>query len=334
MEHNAPHANARFEGYYSKFDLPSGSHLAVIFSNVKTAQTKPHKISLTYVPKDSMQIFQKEIAPDQMELKTLSKDYDFVLSAPGVGFIKWNKDSLTEYDLTCEEFSFKGKTTTRIPWSTSTNTPEGLLAYLPLPLHWHVHSLGSQCDYSLEIPGYNLPASDASGAAIVHQEKNYALGFPSAHMWMQAQDGDHSFCAAGGQILGMEAFLLGYRSKDIDIDFRPPFAVRIAGWSPFMTYASNWNEREFRLSLQSFRQKIVVEAKAPRGSFFSLSAPFPEGHRENYLGQSFQATIVVHVYQSGWFGPWRLMKKDIFRNASLEFGAGYYPPAGSKDTIN
>ena len=135
-------------------------------------------------------------------------------------------------------------------------------------------------------------------------------------------------------MLGLEAFLLGYRSNDLNIDFRPPFAVRLAGLSPFMSYKPDWDNRSFELSVQSFRQKITVKAKAPKGSFFPLSAPFPEGHRANFLNQSFQATFEVKIYESGWFSPWELVREDTFEAASLEFGAGYYPPRGTEERFH
>lgn len=101
-----------------------------------------------------------------------------------------------------------------------------------------------------------------------------------------------------------------------------------------MSYSTDWEGRTFEASMQSFRHKITVKASAPVGSFFSLSSPFAEGFRENFLGQSFKATIGVKVFKSGWFGPWRLVREDRFENGSLEFGGGYYPPAGSKERFN
>lgn len=332
MEHHAPHSSSVFEGYYSKFDLPSGAHLALIVCKVKSAKERPDMVSFNYVPAgNAHKTFQKEVWVDRLDMVTFGKDNDFGLEIPGMGYARWHADSTTEYSFEHPDFSFHGKTTTRTPWSSGTETPEALLVNLPLPLHWHVQSLASECDFDMKIPGYDLPASDQSGKAVVHQEKNWAQSFPAAHMWLQARNGDRSFCAAGGQILGMEAFLLGYRSKDLNIDFRPPFAVRLAGLSPFMSYTSNWEDRSFELSVQSFRQKITLKAKAPKGSFFSLSAPFPEGHRPNFLAQSFEATFEVKIYESGWFGPWKLVQEDKFDGASLEYGAGYYPPRGSEE---
>lgn len=334
MEHHKPHPSAVFEGYYSKFDLPSGAHLALVACRIKDAKQKPYMISFTYVPAPGHgKTFQKELWAESMEMTPASNGNGFRISMPGTGFINWDSNG-TEYDVECSEFSLKAKSTSTTPWSKTADTPESLLVRLPLPLHWHVQSLASECTFKLEIPGQNLLTIDKSGEAMIHDEKNWAHSFPSAHMWLQARDGDRGFCCAGGQILGMEAFLLGYRSKNLNVDFRPPFAVRFAGLSPFLSYSSNWDDRTFEASIQSFRQKIVVKASAPAGTFFSLSSPFPEGHRENYLGQSFQATIEVKVYESGWFSPWRLVREDRFQNGSLEFGGGYYPPAGSKQRFH
>lgn len=334
MEHNSPHSGAAFEGYYNKFRLPSGANLIIVICNVNKAKSKPRKLSVTYVPLDASKIWQKEFFPEFMQMRKTGDGHAFTLDVPGIGFAKWHDNSVTEYEFSNEFFTFEASTTNRTPWSDLTSTPESLLVNLPLPLHWHVHSLDSSSTFKLQLSDYDLVASDKSGAASVHQEKNWAFSFPSAHMWVCAREGDRGICLAGGQILGMEAFLLGYRSKDINVDFRPPFAVRCAGLGPFMAYTTDWSSRSFQLSIQSFRQKIEVKAKAPKGSFFSLSPPFPEGHRENYLGQSFQASVEVKIYESGWLSGWELVKEDIFDRAGLEFGAAYYPPAGTKQKFN
>ncbi|EMD01192.1 hypothetical protein BAUCODRAFT_201390 [Baudoinia panamericana UAMH 10762] len=317
MEHHAPHSSSNFEGYYSKFDLPSGAHLALIICKVRGARQRPNMVSFTYVPPDATKTYQKEVWADDLQMVTFSKDNAFGLEVPGIGYARWHADSTTEYSLEHEDFSFHAKTTSRTPWSPHTNTPEALLVNLPLPLHWHVQSLASDCDFNMKLPGYDLPYADRSGKAMVHQEKNWAHSFPQAHIWIQAYDQDtkHGFCCAGGQILGMEAFLLGYRSEDLTVDFRPPFAVRVAGLSPFMSYTADWERRTFELSVQGLWQKLEIKAVAPQGSFFSLSSPFPEGHRENFLGQSFQARIEVRVFESEtWWpwGGWRCVKSDVF----------------------
>lgn len=335
MEHNAPHPNAEFEGYYNKFALPSGAHVVIVICTVRRAKIRPHALTFVYVPKDGSSIYHRDIFPDAMEMKRLEDHgHAFILEMPEIGHVKWDHDSITEYELEHEAFSFRARTSSRVPWSDITDTPEGMLVRLPLPLHWHVHSLKSQSEYTLKLPNHDLPDEDSSGSATVHQEKNWAFSFPSAHMWIQARRGDRGFCCAGGQILGMEAFLLGYRSQDINFDFRPPFATRIAGISPFMSYKPDWETRSFGLSIQSFRRKITMKAVAPKGTFFPLTPPFPEGHRENYLNQSFRAKIEVKIYESGWLSPWQLVREDTFEDGSLEFGAGYYPNAGTEMKFN
>lgn len=335
MDHHAPHPNAAFEGYYNKFSLPSGAHLVIVISKVYHAKQNGNKLSFTYVPKDATKSYQKEISVDTLDMRRLKPDGNaFILDIPGIGYAKWNDDESTEYHLEHEDFYLGATTTSRTPWSKETSTPEGLLVNLPLPLHWHVQSLSSRCKYTMKIPNYELPAVDNSGEATVHQEKNWAHSFPAAHMWIQARDGDSGFCCAGGQTIGMEAFLVGYRSKDLNIDFRPPLAVRFAGLGPFMSYSTDWDNRTFELSIQSFRQKLTVKAVAPKDSFISLSAPFPEGHRKNFLGESFQARLAIQIYESGWLSPWKLVREEEFEGASLEFGAAFYPPAGSEKTFN
>lgn len=335
MNHHAPHSTAAFEGYYNKFDLPSGGSIALVICTIKDAKSRPNAVSFTYVPPDGSNIVQEELFVESISMKRLNeRGHSFILDVPGIGYVKWNGDSRTEYSLEHARFSFSAITTSRTPWSKDTDTPEGLLVHLPLPLHWHVQSLASNCKFELSIPEYHLPAEDTSGEAIVHQEKNWANAFPTAHMWIQARDQDRGFCCAGGEILGLEAFLIGYRSKGLNFDIRPPFAVRLFGLGPFLSYRTNWEARTFALIAQTFRRKIVVKASAPKRTFFSLSPPFAEGHRENYLGQSFNAKVDIEIYESGWLGAWQLVHQDHFEKAALEFGGAYYGPAGSGEKFN
>ena len=61
MEQFTPHPKSRFEGFYSKFDLPSGSHLALIICTVpKATKLAPHMVNFTYYPTSRTPIFQRE----------------------------------------------------------------------------------------------------------------------------------------------------------------------------------------------------------------------------------------------------------------------------------
>lgn len=240
-----------------------------------------------------------------------------------------------EYSIQDEETGilFHATTTSRAPWAPKqyTSSPEGWIANLPLPMHWYVHSIASNSTFSLVLPSAKISSMDASGSAVAHIEKNWAKSFPKAHIWMQARDSSHgtSFCAAGGEILGLNAFLLGYRSKDLNLDFKPPFALSVAGLSPFLSMDMDWEQRTVTLSISGPLRKIKIKAKAPKGSFFTLSSPFPEGHRENYLAQSFRARIDVEIYERQRITSWKLLRQDHFEGAALEFGGGHYPFAGT-----
>jgi tocopherol cyclase len=342
MEQFAPHPSAMFEGYYSKFRLPSGSHIALIICTVPNATTHPpHMVSFTYYPSSpspSNPIFQREHWVSSLSFEETGAGHAFKLSAPGLGSMSVDKDSTTTYDLECEEWSLHGTTTDRTPWNEG-ETPEGVLVRLPLPLHWHVHSLSSSCEFKLRIRDVELPREDQKGRASVHQEKNWASSFPESHMWVQASEVNgngarRGVCLAGGKILGMTAYILGYRSPDLNVDFKPPFALAVFNLSPLMNVDVDWENRKFEISVAGLWKKIVIKAQAPKEKgWFGLGAPFKEGHLQNFCTESFSAVIEVEVSErAGWWPwcAWREIRRERFENGSLEFGGGYFPERGLK----
>jgi len=335
MEHHRPHASPTFEGYYNKFLLPSGASLILIISNVPKGTEQAHMVCFTYVPHDGSDIFQQELYPEDLTFEDNPNGGSFELRAPE-GLVSMEGGG--NFSFVHEDVVFRATVKKRTAWSTRTSTPEGILVYLPLPLHWHVQSLASVCDFMLELPpSVRLPRDDMKGQAMVHEEKNWANGFPTAHMWVQARAGGRGVCLAGGKILGMQAFLAGYRNdqQQLEIDFRPPFALKFLGVGPFMSFHSDWENRTFSLSVQDLAHKMVLKASAPKGSFFGLSAPLPGGHQSNAMAQSMNATVEVEVWRrNGWFGGWLILCKDKFEGAALEFGGDYYPLAGSEKKRN
>ncbi|KAF2706627.1 hypothetical protein K504DRAFT_385695 [Pleomassaria siparia CBS 279.74] len=339
MEHFAPHLTSVFEGYYSKFDLPSGGHIALIISTVPKATTNPpHMVSFTYYPASGTPIFQREHWVSDIKRITTGPDHAFELRVPGLGSMTCDADSTTTYDLSCPEWTLQGMTVGRAPWSASKCTPEGWLVHLPLPLHWHVHTLASSCAFLLRIPNIDLPSADGKGCATVHQEKNWAHSFPAAHVWIQARDRDRGICLAGGKILGMTAYVLGYRSRDLNIDFLPPFALSIPipfffnlSLSPFMGVKIDWETRTFEICMSGLWRRLVLRAKAPKeNGWFGLGCPFEEGHRRNFCTESFLAAVEVEIWERGWWGSWREVRRERFEGASLEFGGEYFPETGVK----
>jgi tocopherol cyclase len=335
MEHFAPHPKSVFEGYYSKFDLPSGAHIALIICSVPSATSlPPYMVSFTYYPRDGSPIFQREHWVSSIERTETGPGHAFELRIPGMGSMTVDAHSTTTYELKCEEWSLQGMTVGHTPWRERKSTPEGWLVRLPLPLHWHVHSLSSPAAFNLDIPSVELPRADQKGRAIMHQEKNWANSFPSSHIWIQARDPDSNrgICLAGGKILGMHAFILGYRSPTLDIDMLPPFALSILGIAPFMSTDIDYENRAATITVSNFWHRITVRAQAPKErGWFGLGSPFPEGHRRNFCTESFLAVVDVEVCESAGLWGWRRVASDRFEHASLEFAGGYFPDRGEKE---
>lgn len=381
MNQFQPHTSPRptFEGYYSKFDLPSGGHLALVICSVPQAETRPHMVSFTYVPPafPDVPVFQRELWVDDIQMvnvdsSRMSKlvraqnpndEVIFELRVPTVGSMKVHKDGTTDYNIKHPDGSFSFSATVqgelgRTSWlrSSTRSTPEGLLVYLPLPLHWHVHSLSSSCTFRLSIDQsvytkqHQLDTSNtvtsivrppSSQPAYVHQEKNWAYSFPSSHIWIQARNHNTAsgINVAGGETIGAEAFLISYHGVDAssDVSFTPPYAMKPSAsliWplslmstrSPTLTSSISWPDRNVSLDVSSLTRKISIKASAPKNTFFGLSAPFHDGHRNNFLGQSFRAKIEVEVFAASrmGLGHWQLLCEESFENGSLEFGGNYY----------
>ena len=192
------------------------------------------------------------------------------------------------------------------------------MVHLPLPVQWHVHSLASKCNFSLSIPEIRVNMEYIP--VVVHQEKNWASSFPKAHMWLQAHShdrlADHThrqtsystnasnyfLTRAGGHVFGgLEALILTFRNRSVDITLRPPLTLALFGFSPFVSTHVDWNTNFFAFTYQTLRTKLSIRATAPKDSFFNLSAPFPEGHRSKALAQSLRASVYVEVWRrEGW----------------------------------
>lgn len=268
---------------------------------------------------------------------TAINKHAFELAVPGVGALKSTGDGRVEYDLCFNDMRFRARVESEINWCGGKDgpgeesAPEGWLSILPIPLHWHVSSLQSRGICHLEVLSDAIPkhiATSMNEEVLVHTEKNWGNSFPQSHMWIQARGDDNrsSLCLAGGAVMpGVKAFLVGYKSADLKLDFKPPFSMQLAGLSPFLSSRSDWESRTFELDVRSFTSRIVVTARAPKESFFTLGAPFPEGHRENALGESFRATVEMAIYQRPFvLMQWREVRREVFERASLEFGGSYF----------
>jgi len=340
MDNYKNHKWAPFEGYYTRVDLSTGASLIMIICTVPKAPERAHNITLVYVSPDG-HIWQHEEFPDKMEFHQLAdgSGFRFIGFQEGASFsLNAGAETTTLVDKV-GDVSYVLTTKNHTQWGKNMTTPESWLNYLPLPLHWHVYSLQSDCSVELSLPAEaQMNPADAHATGIAHLEKNWALSFPAAHIWMQARQPGRGIALAGGKTMYQQAFMMGYRddAKGIEIDFRPPFAMKVFQiWGPFLSTKIDWEKRTFECDVSDFTQRMVVKASAPKGTFYNLSGPFEDGHRHNWLGQSLRGTVEVQIYKRSWmFGAWQLITTDVFEKTGLEFGGEYYPPRGSNQLRN
>lgn len=344
----ALHPHSRFEGYYSKFTLPSGASVIVIICSVPNAPQWPNSLSLTYVPPSGQPVYQKEWKPEKLVAASASREAGNAASfkfcaADGSASLTASRTSV-KVQVNDGEIKFEAECTSRTPWSLGfpASSPEGWLAALPLPLHWYVESLASAATFSLRLPqSVSLHPSDTSGTATAHLEKNWGHrgGFPSAHVWVQAADVDQGrfFCLAGGRTLGVEAFLLCYRNAKmgLSLDFRPPLALKFLGLSPFMSLSISCNCPSLIMTVCGWRYKIAMWATASEENFYHFSAPSPMGHKARSMAQTSNAYLRVAVYErTSVLGKWNEVCTDEFGRAGLEFGGKYLQGRGEKKSEN
>jgi hypothetical protein len=345
MDHFAPHKGVTFEGYYSKYRLPSGASIALIVSTVPAAakdvspsivvERKAYMISFTYVHADSKHWWQREYWPSTLDSSNGGcKEGNGFLIKWDEGEFGWNGEKeLVRWKIDTKEITFSAATEqgSRIPWikGNKDSTPAGLLARLPLPIQWHVHTLDSNYEFSLELPeDAKLHPADRGGNAKVHIEKNWALSFPESYIWIQARDHkqDKGICIAGGSLMrGVQAYLVGYDNHDHSVSFAPPSSTSIFSLSLGLTSNVSYKDRKVVIDIRGWLRRIRVTATAPEGTFFTLSAPLPTGHAPDYATQSFAATIKVETWNRSWpWSGWAEASQEEFQQGSLEFGGGFY----------
>ena len=174
-----------------------------------------------------------------------------------------------------------------------------------------------------------------AGVGIAHVEKNWGLSFPQGWIWLQAfskseAESPHkarTFSMAGGKTLGQKAYLLGYRSENLQWSFRPPFTLMPFGFAtPFVaeTFDSKMGTAHFEVC--SLMRKLVVEVESPsdHDGWLGLACPLKDGHGNTSAYETFEGDIRVKAYQRGWgFWGWNLVEDTTFEHAAVEFGGDY-----------
>ncbi|KAK8843927.1 hypothetical protein IAR55_006719 [Kwoniella newhampshirensis] len=367
MDHFAPHLGTTFEGYYSKFRLPSSASVALIVSSVPAAarkakshqdlvKSRAYMISFTYVSPDSKRYYQKEYWPQRFDVDLVGKagkdgfrikwdQGEFGWDAPGTQGSSDSHDTVW-WTVHTDEIHFEATTnltssrSSRTPWRPDdlNSTPAGILARAPLPIQWHVHSIDSPCDFTLNLSTspdeLQVDHLDRSGSARVHIEKNWAISFPDSYIWIQTRDhhpddGQESssgLCVAGGSLIpGVDAFLVGYSTPTRFLSYAPPTSTSIFGISLGVTREIRYDLGKVELDLKGWWRRLKIEATCPRDTFFHFSAPLNTGHAPDYCAQSFAATVKVQVMERTWpWEGWTKVEGQVFDKGSLEFGGGYY----------
>lgn len=225
---------------------------------------------------------------------SLSKETNITWSVRDVGYFKFNNEECSA-DFKLGGAHIKLSTKNRKPWSKSniySAGPEGWLGYTALlPCHYFVHSVGSDCHYSLSLPSRNdgnpvigkSETREVTGTGFTHIEGNYGSFFPSGWVWSQAISplNSASFSLTGGKFeIGIFApitFILFVRVGEKTKIFRT------TGLDTF-TYDVDGIIGYTKIIAYSFSKKdrveVIIRPKSPiaKGSFGSpLHIPTANG---------------------------------------------------------
>jgi hypothetical protein len=305
------------EAYDASKGMPG--YLAVLVSEGNGAPTKSYEV----FPKNILVRSHGEPAQGKPDFFSPS---NFEWSAPGYGSVTHNQVDIKIPG----QVEVRMDMSSRLPFGYMTPAagPEGFLAMLPLPLHWHVESLSSKTTYQWTTYGSGgTTESRVYGVGQAHQEKNWGEAFPSAWLWGQGiQKGNRSqFVFGGGRVsvgpVSIEPYLAAFRSPKANVTMSPDRPLYID--KEFDACAG-----QLKMTIKGPTRTLRIEASAPPASFGPVSIPTKNGFLANAGEESFSAHYrvqsFVHDPVLGLFGKDRLEDEQEFDNAALEFGADYH----------
>lgn len=342
-----PHAPAGpgpwFEGWYTRISDQDGSRsLAVIVGShlpegeeYQPGECLPGYIQILFSEGDGFPVQTYEAFPectyalidgkpvDRTQTRNAQSDFEWT----GIGYGTITEDTI---DLAIPGAArVWARFFQRLSWGSIFGGigPEGLLGLMPLPMHWYVYSLGSVAEYEYETLTGDHIGVLIEGMGYAHQEKNWGTAFPRAWMWLEGiRPENQSHIVSGGGILSIgpmsfRPWILGYHSPSLSWDFN--FAKLGTIFEKEIDACKGY----FHLIARTPTRTLDITATGPKGSFASIGIPSTEGFVSNGAIESFSATIEVKAYRhgplTGLFGPGRLVEKQVFTNAVLEFGAEY-----------
>ena len=281
--------------------------------------------------------------------------------------ITWSAENIGYFKLTneecCADFKLDGShvkfsTTNRMPWSKSniySAGPEGWLGYTSLlPCHYFVHSVGSDCVYSLSLPArgekrevdrgqskgqeeQNQLRNETSrnvvfkGTGYSHIEGNHGSFFPSGWVWSQSINSlnNASFSLTGGKFeigfLTPITFILFVRTGEASRVFRT------TGFDAF-SFDLDGISGTAKLTAHSFSGKdrvdLVIKSKSSvRGGSFGAPLHIPTaGGFSNTPGcvETYTADAFLTIYERNQFSSEFIEKESLtFPLTAFEFGGSF-----------
>lgn len=121
-------------------------------------------------------------------------------------------------------------------------------------------------------------------------EKNFGYSFPNSWIWLNSfsSSSPNRLTLAGGKVLpGIEAYLIGYRSKNLNWNFQPIFSLRLFGWGQMKLKIDSIGGR-VDIECSDWNKKIKISSQAPlvliRSSHLvSLTDDRTRNHSSRYL---------------------------------------------------
>lgn len=258
----------------------------------------------------------------------ISRDINITWSASGFGQFHFN-NKYCSADFRFPNLHMKFNSTNRVPWLKNNDNagPEGWLGYTTLlPCHYYVHSVGSNCSYSLKLLDKNLLLK---GSGYTHIEGNHGNCFPDGWVWSQAiaPSNEASLGLVAGKFtigpISPLNFIIYFRKKDkiwnfgstqldyvsYDIDSSKGI-VKIVALSP----------------TKDTKIKIVISITKPSSHAFgkAVHIPTPKGF-SNTPGcrESYSAKGIVHCYERSTNNEYIEVEQHVFPLTCLEFGGSY-----------
>jgi tocopherol cyclase len=320
-----------FEGWYTRVQDPaSGRSIAVIVASYLPSGEN-YQIGKDYTGYINVLVSEGNGAPTLsytvFPQRTRSLAGGVAVAANPLPFspaqFRWEADGfgyITESDIHLsipDVVDIDIDTHNRLPFdrSDTNRRPEGVLAQLPLPLNWFIHSVGSDAHYRFRLAQAPQPIE---GNGYAHLEKNWGAQFPLGWIWGQGinQDDSAQFVVSRAEVdftaFVLDAWVFAFRKDGRQWDYRFDMknAVLHSSIEPCAATA--------HLQAVVGTQTLDIEFDAPPDTFGAVSVPSPNGFQENGGVESFSAKVNVTISENGI-----VVAQQLFENAAFELGASY-----------